>query len=78
VVQNNELFIDTAMANDKPVVAFDFGANKEAIVSGENGCLLYGENMEQLAFHVASLLKDEKLAIRMVQKAGRELQKCSH
>jgi glycosyltransferase involved in cell wall biosynthesis len=56
-----------AMAYGKPIVAYDIGANSEAIVHGQNGLLAKWGNIEQLTSHVRALLLDE----RLVQQMGR-------
>jgi glycosyltransferase involved in cell wall biosynthesis len=58
-----------AMAYGKPVVAYDIGANSEAIVHGQNGLLANWGNIEQLASHVRALLLNESLATRMGRNA---------
>jgi glycosyltransferase involved in cell wall biosynthesis len=58
-----------AMAFGKPVVAYDVGANREAIINGETGLLAEWGNIEQLTSHVRKLLLDEKLAERMGKNA---------
>ena len=58
-----------AMATGKPVVAYDVGANSEGIIHGETGLLAEWGNIKQLSSHVATLLSDEKLAVRMGQNA---------
>ena len=58
-----------AMAHGKPVVAYDVGANSEGIIHGETGLLAEWGNIKQLSSHVATLLSDEKLAVRMGQNA---------
>jgi glycosyltransferase involved in cell wall biosynthesis len=54
-----------AMAYGKPVVAYDIGANSEAIVQGKTGLLAKWGNIDQLTSHVKALLLDERLATRM-------------
>ncbi len=58
-----------AMAHGKPVVAYDVGANSEGIVHGETGLLAEWGNTKQLSSHVATLLKDEELAVKMGKNA---------
>jgi glycosyltransferase involved in cell wall biosynthesis len=58
-----------AMAHGKPVVAYDVGANSEGIIHGETGLLAEWGNIEQLSSHVAALLDDEELAVKMGQNA---------
>jgi glycosyltransferase involved in cell wall biosynthesis len=58
-----------AMAYGKPVVAYDVGANSEAILNGQNGLLATWGNIEQLTSHVRTLLLDERLAIEMGRNA---------
>jgi len=60
-----------AMAHGKPVVAYDVGANSEAIVNGKTGLLAEWGNIEQLSANVAALLDDERLAFTMGQNARR-------
>lgn len=61
--------IQEAMAHGKPVVAYDTGANREAIVHNETGLLAEWGNVEQLTSHVRSLLMDEQAAKRMGDNA---------
>ncbi len=63
-----------AMAHEKPVVAYDVGANKEAIIHNETGLLADWGNVEQLTSHVRSLLLDQKLARRMGQNAKKRVE----
>jgi glycosyltransferase involved in cell wall biosynthesis len=58
-----------AMAHGKPVVAYDVGANSEAIVHGETGLLAEWGNIEQLTSHVRRLLLDTGLAMQMGRNA---------
>ena len=58
-----------AMATGKPVVAYDVGANSEAIVHGKTGLLAKWGNIDQLTSHVRALLLDERLATQMGQNA---------
>lgn len=58
-----------AMAAGKPCVAYDIGANSEAIVHGQNGLLAEWGNIEQLTSHVKALLLDDGLATRMGRNA---------
>jgi glycosyltransferase involved in cell wall biosynthesis len=64
-----------AMAYGKPVVAYDVGANREGIIHGETGLLAEWGNIKQLSSHVATLLNDEKLAVKMGQNARERAQK---
>lgn len=48
--------IQQAMAHGKPVVAYDTGANREAIIHNQTGLLAEWGNIEQLTSHVRSLL----------------------
>jgi glycosyltransferase involved in cell wall biosynthesis len=61
--------IQQAMAHGKPVVAYDTGANREAIIHNETGLLAEWGNIEQLTSHVRSLLLDERAAKRMGDNA---------
>ncbi len=61
--------VQQAMAHGKPVVAYDTGANKEAIIHNETGLLAEWGNIKQLTAHVRSLLLDERTAIRMGNNA---------
>jgi glycosyltransferase involved in cell wall biosynthesis len=61
-----------AMAYGKPVVAYDIGANSEAIVHGETGLLAEWGNIEQLSSHVRTLLLNEGLATRMGRNARKQ------
>jgi glycosyltransferase involved in cell wall biosynthesis len=63
-----------AMAHEKPVVAYDVGANKEAIIHNETGLLAEWGNVEQLTSHVGSLLLDEKLVRRMGLNAKKRVE----
>jgi len=58
-----------AMSHGKPVVAYDIGANSEAIVHGKTGLLAKWGNVDQLTSHVRALLLDERLATQMGQNA---------
>jgi len=58
-----------AMAHGKPVVAYDTGANKEAIIHNETGMLAEWGNIAQLTSHVRTLLLDEKAAKRIGNNA---------
>ena len=58
-----------AMTYGKPVVAYDVGANCEAIIHGETGLLADWGDVKQLSLHVRSLLMNEELALRMGLKA---------
>ena len=58
-----------AMAYGKPVVAYDIGANSEAIIHGETGLLADWGNIEQLTSHVRKLLLDQELAMQMGRNA---------
>ncbi len=49
-----------AMAYGKPVVAYDIGANSEAIIHGETGLLAEWGNIEQLTSLVRTLLLDQR------------------
>jgi glycosyltransferase involved in cell wall biosynthesis len=64
-----------AMAYGKPVVAYDIGANSEAIVHGQNGLLAKWGNIEQLTSHVRTLLLDERLAQQMGRNARMRAEK---
>lgn len=63
-----------AMAHGKPVVAYDTGANREAIIHNETGLLAEWGNIEQLTSHVRSLLLDERAAKRMGNNARKLMQ----
>ena len=58
-----------AMAHGKPVVAYDVGANSEGIIHGQTGLLAEWGNTKELSSHVATLLNDEELAVKMGQNA---------
>ena len=58
-----------AMAHGKPVVAYDVGANSESIIDGQTGLLAEWGNTKELSSHVATLLNDEELAVKMGQNA---------
>jgi glycosyltransferase involved in cell wall biosynthesis len=58
-----------AMADGKPVVAYDIGANSEAIVHEKTGLLAKWGNVDQLTSHVKALLLNEPLAIQMGRNA---------
>ena len=58
-----------AMAHGKPVVAYNIGANSEAIVHGKTGLLAKWGDIDQLTSHVRALLLDENLAAHMGQNA---------
>ncbi len=58
-----------AMAHGKPVVAYDIGANSEAIVHSKTGFLAKWGNMDQLTSHVRILLLNERLATQMGRNA---------
>jgi glycosyltransferase involved in cell wall biosynthesis len=57
------------MTHGKPVVAYDIGANSEAIVHGKTGLLAKWGNIDQLTSHVRTLLLDERLATQMGRNA---------
>ncbi len=61
-----------AMAQTKPVVAFDRGPTNEIVINGETGLLVksIGDH-KQLADHVLMLLKNKRLATKLGQ-AGRK------
>ncbi len=63
-----------AMALEKPVVAYDVGANKEAIVHNKTGLLAEWGNVDQLTSNVRSLLLDEKLVKQMGQTARKRVE----
>jgi glycosyltransferase involved in cell wall biosynthesis len=58
-----------AMAHGKPVVAYDIGANSEAIVHGKTGFLVKWGDIDQLTSHVRALLLNETLAAMMGRNA---------
>jgi glycosyltransferase involved in cell wall biosynthesis len=58
-----------AMAHGKPVVAYDVGANSEAVVHGKTGLLAKWGNIDELTSHVRALLLDEKLSAQMGRNA---------
>jgi glycosyltransferase involved in cell wall biosynthesis len=58
-----------AMSHGKPVVAYDIGANSEAIVNGKTGLLANWGDIDQLTSHVRALLLDHRLAAQMGQNA---------
>jgi glycosyltransferase involved in cell wall biosynthesis len=58
-----------AMAHGKPVVAYDVGANSEAIVHGKTGLLAEWGNIDQLTSHVRTLLLEESLSTQMGRNA---------
>jgi len=58
-----------AMTHGKPVVAYDIGANSEAIVHGKTGLLAKWGNIDQLTSYVRALLLDERLTAQMGQNA---------
>ena len=58
-----------AMSHGKPVVAYDVGANSEAIVHGKTGLLAKWGDIDQLTSHVRALLLDQKLAAQMGRNA---------
>jgi glycosyltransferase involved in cell wall biosynthesis len=58
-----------AMAHGKPVVAYDVGANNEAIVHGETGLLAKWGDIDLLTSHVRALLLNEELVIQMGRNA---------
>lgn len=62
-----------AMAWGKPVVAYDVGANREAIIHNETGLLTEWGNLELLASNVRKLLLDEKLALQMGRNAKKRI-----
>jgi glycosyltransferase involved in cell wall biosynthesis len=66
--------LQQAMAHGKPVVAYDTGANREAIIHNETGLLAEWGNIEQLTSHVRSLLIDEQAAKRMGNNARKLVQ----
>jgi glycosyltransferase involved in cell wall biosynthesis len=57
------------MAHGKPVVAYDVGANSEAIVHGKTGLLAEWGNIDQLTSHVRTLLLEESLSTQMGRNA---------
>jgi glycosyltransferase involved in cell wall biosynthesis len=61
-----------AMAHGKPVVAYNVGANSEAIIHGETGLLAEWANIEQLTLNVRTLLLDEGLAMQMGRNARKQ------
>jgi len=58
-----------AMAHGKPVVAYNIGANREAIVHGETGLLAKWGDIDMLTSYVRSLLLNEELVTLMGQNA---------
>jgi len=62
-----------AMAWEKPVVAYDVGANREAIIHNETGLLTEWGNLELLTSNVRKLLLDEKLALQMGRNAKKRI-----
>jgi glycosyltransferase involved in cell wall biosynthesis len=58
-----------AMAHGKPVVAYDVGANNEAIVHGETGLLAKWGDIDLLTSHVRALLLNEELVTQMGRNA---------
>jgi glycosyltransferase involved in cell wall biosynthesis len=70
-----------AMAHGKPIVAYDVGANSEAIVHGKTGLLAPWGNIDQLTSHVRTLLLDQRLAVQMgrnSRKRAREMFSIKH
>ncbi len=62
-----------AMAWEKPVVAYDVGANREAIIHNETGLLTEWGNIKCLTSNVRKLLLDEKLALQMGKNAKKRV-----
>jgi glycosyltransferase involved in cell wall biosynthesis len=63
-----------AMAHEKPVVAYNVGANSEAIVHNETGLLAEWNNITMLTTHVRSLLLDEKMAKRFGENGKKRIE----
>jgi glycosyltransferase involved in cell wall biosynthesis len=64
-----------AMAYGKPVVAYDIGANREAIIPGQTGLLAEWGNIEQLTSCVRNLLLDTDFTIQMGRNARKLAEK---
>jgi len=65
------LAILEAMGHAKPVIATAVGGIPEIVLDGKTGLLYSHQNDEQLASHILSVLKDEKLSLRLGE-SGRE------
>lgn len=57
-----------AAATGLPVVAGDSGGAPDAVLDGENGFVVDGRSVEQVADRVATLLEDDALARRMGER----------
>ncbi len=57
-----------AAATGLPVVAGDSGGAPDAVLEGENGFVVDGRSVEQVADRVATLLEDDALADRMGER----------
>jgi glycosyltransferase involved in cell wall biosynthesis len=53
------------MALGKPVIATDYGGNREIVSHGQNGYLVKNNNPESNAFYIRTLIEDQLLAKRM-------------
>jgi glycosyltransferase involved in cell wall biosynthesis len=62
-----------AMAHEKPVVAYNVGANSEAIIHNETGLLAEWNNIAELSSYVRLLLLDEKLARKFGQNGKKRI-----
>lgn len=64
-----------AMAEEKPVIAFDIRSSSEIIDQGHTGFLVEKGNVEDLAEKVDILAKNEKLRITMGKNGRRKVEK---
>lgn len=62
-----------AMANGRPVVAFDVGGIPDWLVDGETGYLVPSGNVEMLAQRIETILRDRALATRLGAQARRRV-----
>jgi glycosyltransferase involved in cell wall biosynthesis len=51
-----------SFAFEKPIVAFDAGANSETVKNGETGFLIKNYNIDEFADKICKILEDERLA----------------
>lgn len=58
-----------AMGCGLPVVASDVGGNNEIVHEGKNGFLISGDDTDSIAEHLALLINDEQLRVRMGQQS---------
>jgi glycosyltransferase involved in cell wall biosynthesis len=59
------LTVIESAASGTPVVARDAPGLRDSVRSGETGFLVPGDDVEGFAQHIARLLEDDELAVRM-------------